>query len=97
MSDGHAPDRISSGYESGRGPAPQFIVAEISKNWPGDIDDLLSMRFEDVLGVNQQRGYRLHSWRLSRVRVGRTLNETIIAVFERSAIPSTPQESAADG
>jgi hypothetical protein len=75
------PDRISAGYEDRPGRLPQTIVAEVSKNWPGDPEDLLSMRFEEVIEVNRERGYQLQSWHLSRVYVEEALNETIIAVF----------------
>lgn len=67
---------------------PPFIVAEVSKNWtmgesiePG----LLCQRFESVINVNKERGYLLHSFTLHRLMTTPdTLNETIIAVFERA-------------
>jgi hypothetical protein len=67
-----------------------FIVAEVSKNWPENDHDgmprLLSERFEAVIERNLQRGYRLHSWRLSQWSPEPGyLNETIIAVFTRSS------------
>jgi hypothetical protein len=67
----------------------KFIVAEISKNWPEEdipgMRRLLAERFEDVIAHNLARGYRLHSWRLDRFSLEPgTLNETIIAVFERT-------------
>lgn len=64
-----------------------MIVAEISKNY---IDGqpvtrpLLSEQFERAIAVNRERGYRLHSWRLSRVAFDAEINETIIAVFEKA-------------
>jgi hypothetical protein len=73
--------------------APEFIVAEVSKNWKGkfpsggkvDFQDMLSGRFERVIARNLQRGYRLHSFRLHRLMTEPDcLNETIIAVFQKS-------------
>jgi hypothetical protein len=63
-----------------------MIVAEISKNWnEAATPDTLSQRFERVIAVNEARGFRLHSWRLSRVvEPEGTINETIVAVFEPS-------------
>lgn len=66
----------------------RFIVAEVSRNWPG-AGTLLSERFEAMIEVNLLRGYTLHSWHLNRVETGAeipgetVLNETIVAVFER--------------
>lgn len=68
----------------------KMIVAEITKNWPwseGVDPTLLSQRFEQVIEVNDKRGFRLNSWRLSCLHVpaGRKpegIVETIIAVFE---------------
>lgn len=69
---------------------PMFIVAEVSKNWPLEGTFLLSQGFEQVIETNHQRGYRLHSWRMSRVVLSNPgqlysgdINETIIAVFEK--------------
>jgi len=66
----------------------QFVVAEISKNW---IDGqslekgLLAERFEAVIELNRQRGYRLQSFSLHRLMTGpNAMNETIVAVFERN-------------
>jgi hypothetical protein len=67
----------------------EFIVAEISKNWPDEFAPgmrwLLAERFEDVINANYARGYALYSWKLSRLADAETgaLNETIIAVFRR--------------
>ena len=65
----------------------RFIVAEVSKN---SIDGrqrepgLLAERFERVLEVNHQRGYRLLTFSLHRLMVRPDeMNETIVAVFER--------------
>lgn len=46
---------------------------------------LLSERFEEVINTNHARGYKLTDWKLSRWhdRQRDTLNETIIAIFER--------------
>lgn len=66
-----------------------FIVAEISKNWvngwPADGRNVpISEIFEEVLNVNHRRGYRLLSFQLHRVNPDpESLNETIVAVFER--------------
>lgn len=45
----------------------------------------LGQRFEDVINVNHARGYKLIDWKLNRWsdRNRGTLNETIIAIFER--------------
>lgn len=66
----------------------QFIVAEISKNWADGQEvapsGLLCQQFEKVIEVNLGRGYRLHSFQLHRLMTDpRTMNETIVAVFER--------------
>lgn len=67
----------------------QFIVAELSKNWvngyPYDGCQItISQLFEQVLNVNGARGYRLLSFQLHRVCPdAESLNETIIAAFER--------------
>lgn len=71
-----------------------FIVAEVSKNWVNGYEvepGLLAERFEEVIEVNRQRGYRLHSFQLHRVMVAqRQLNETIVAVFELKTVDSRP-------
>jgi hypothetical protein len=62
---------------------PRFLVAELSRNWPHGKGLLLSQRFEAAIETNHRRGYKLHSWRLSRINnANGELNETIIAVFE---------------
>jgi len=66
----------------------RFIVAEISKNWNikevNYPDTLMSQDFEKVLEVNLERGYRLHSYKLSQIMSSQdNMLETIIAVFER--------------
>jgi hypothetical protein len=66
-----------------------FIVAEISKNWrngdevvPGS--GLLAQQFEQVINVNNERGYRLWSFQINRLMTSPCeMNETIIAVFVR--------------
>ena len=65
-----------------------FIVAEVSKNWPEQDDELgmprlLSQRFERVINVNWSRGYKLQSWQLNRLVSQDAINETIVAVFAR--------------
>jgi hypothetical protein len=69
-------------------PETQFIVAEVSKNW---IDGhsltpmLIAESFERVIETNRQRGYRLLTFSLHRLMVGENeMNETIVAVFERT-------------
>lgn len=77
---------------------PEFIVAEVSKNWaggrvPSDGKDHIAKQFEHVIGVNLGRGYVLYSWQLHRMTVPSSdprvhipvLNETIVAVFRRPA------------
>ena len=65
---------------------PTFIVAEISKTWPGP-PPLLSKLFEDVIAVNLARGYILFKFALTSVsspfaeREEPWRQETIIAVF----------------
>jgi len=65
-----------------------FIVAEISKNWLGGLEQqpgsgLLAERFEHVIAHNRARGYRLHQFQLHRIMTAPDgMNETIIAVFE---------------
>ena len=65
--------------------SPEFIVAEVSKNWPEESPGLLSERFEEVIETNRLRGYVLHTFALDRTPSpqGDALNETIIAVFRR--------------
>lgn len=76
-------------------PAPDqtdapFIVAEVSKNWIAGSEVTptgpLSFQFDCVINVNAARGYRLVTFQLHRLLTGSdTMNETIIAVFERRA------------
>jgi hypothetical protein len=69
----------------------RFIVAEVSKNWiagreltPGS--GLLAEQFERVIAHNHTRGYRLLTFQLHRLMTQPDeLNETIIAVFERTS------------
>jgi len=76
----------------------QFIVAEVSKNWidggeatPGT--GLLAEQFERIIELNRRRGYQLHSFQMHRMFfTPGTLNETVIAVFEK--IKKTGQEDA---
>lgn len=68
---------------------PPFIVAEVSKNWRGGAEvtptGLLATQFERVIEVNRKRGYRLLTFALHRLMTAPDeMNETIIAVFERS-------------
>ena len=63
----------------------EMIVAEVSKSWPAVITepiDIISKRFEEVIRVNRERGYKLNSWQLSAASPSRGIMvETIIAVF----------------
>jgi hypothetical protein len=63
----------------------RFIVAEVTKNWDGDTDissELLSQKFELVINVNAERGYKLIDWKLTSLSDVNLLTETIIAIFE---------------
>lgn len=62
----------------------RFIVAEVSKKWTNQtpVNDLLCQRFEAIININSERGYRLIDWKISSVIVEGDLNETIIAIFE---------------
>lgn len=65
----------------------KFIVAEVSKNWQvGDTanTDLLSQRFETVINTNLSRGYKLVDWKTSVFVHNEIVNETIIAIFEKT-------------
>lgn len=62
-------------------------VEEISRTYrfegpPDEDGPTLGEAFERVLTTYFHEGYRLQSWRLSRVVIGHVLDETIIAVFE---------------
>ncbi len=67
-----------------------YIVAEVSKNWrdgaevlPGS--GLLAEQFEEILFVNAARGYRLLHFSIHRLMTTpEELNETLIAVFEKT-------------
>ncbi len=71
-----------------KAPMNQFIVGEVSKNWIDGVSlepGLLCQQFEAMIERNRTRGYRLHSFSLHRqMTKPLELNETIIAVFERS-------------
>jgi hypothetical protein len=68
---------------------PQFIVGEVSKNWPdpGAPPGFVNKLFEDMINANYERGYELHSFQLNRFALEyaepNNMNETIIAVFKR--------------
>ena len=77
-----------------------FIVAEISKSYvdgaPVSGSAPLAVSFEMVINKNHERGYRLVSFQLHRMMTrADELNETIIAVFERTAAarPEVARES----
>lgn len=76
----------------------EFIVAEVTKNWPGPAfrpdsptGGVIANQFERAIEFNRRRGYELHSWQLHRMMVPNpdtrvhllTMNETIVAVFRR--------------
>lgn len=62
----------------------RFIVAEITKNWNNQtpVRDLLCERFEAVININSERGYRLIDWKITSAANNDILTETIIAIFE---------------
>jgi hypothetical protein len=62
----------------------RFIVAEITKNWDNQtpVNDLLCQRFEAVININLERGYRLFDWKIMTAVNNNVLTETIIAIFE---------------
>lgn len=65
------------------------IVAEVSCNYPApEGASTLSQLFEEVIGVNEGRGYVLRDWQLSRVVTGGVINETIVAVFTLTELHS---------
>jgi hypothetical protein len=79
-------------------PTTPFIVSEISKNWhagkPMAKTPLIAQQFEILIEFNRQRGYRLHSFQLHRLMTDpKTMNESLIAVFERVVIRDTPKET----
>lgn len=68
------------------------IVAEVSVNWPQQTPTpdlvkptatgVISNRFENVIAHNEQRGYKLESWKFSQVCLDKDhMVETIVAVF----------------
>ena len=63
------------------------IVAEISRNWTQEnkheIQHSVSRKFENVIEVNLQRGYKLDNWKFNTIVVEGEMNETIIAVFTK--------------
>lgn len=65
----------------------KYIVAEVTKNWTKEtlVSDLLSQKFERVINVNFERGYKLTEWKISQVfsPTTDTFTETIIAIFEK--------------
>lgn len=65
-----------------------MIVSEASCNWVDGSkpDKTISRLFEEIISINESRGYGLHSWQLSRVSTVINdvvaINETIVAVFK---------------
>ena len=68
----------------------RFIVAEVTKNWePGTPPiDLISQKFEAVINVNAERGYKLTDWKYNTVTNGEVLTELILAIFELNDVPA---------
>ena len=64
----------------------KFIVAEASKSWVAGMlpTETLSQRFEAIINLNHNRGYKLTDWKLSQVCNDAVLTETIIAIFEKT-------------
>lgn len=62
----------------------RYIVAEITKNWDKEtpVNDLLCQRFEAVININSERGYKLIDWKITSCVNNNILTETIIAIFE---------------
>jgi predicted transcriptional regulator len=68
----------------------RFIVAEVTKNWDKDTPptDLISQKFEAVINVNHERGYKLIEWKYNTVVNGDYLTELIIAIFQINDVPA---------
>ena len=70
---------------------PETIVAEISNSWPKQHEvvpqDYIGHKFEKVIRVNREHGYRLVSWRFRQSFTAdeSSMSETIIAVFEKES------------
>lgn len=86
---------VNAAVDHGILPDPldrNIIVAEISVTWPKEniAGGLLANRFEDVIAINQKRGFVLLDWKMSSTMVPTRppnpqyqLIETIIATFKR--------------
>jgi hypothetical protein len=69
----------------------KMIVAEVSKSWESDNEArepgnlaLLSEKFEMVIKRNAERGYVLHSWKMTACcPIQGLMTETIVAVFRQ--------------
>ena len=69
----------------------KMIVAEVSKSWDSDNEDrvpgdsaILSQRFEAVIERNAERGYVLHSWKMTACcPIKGLMTETIVAIFQQ--------------
>jgi len=69
----------------------RFIVAEVTKNWERGTTstaDLISHKFEAVINVNAERGYKLIEWKYNTVIYEDILTELIIAIFELNDVPA---------
>lgn len=71
----------------------RFIVGEVTCNWQnGTLVEpslgLMCQRFENLIAVNLDRGYVLHSFNLHQLAEGYSrMHETIVAVFELVGTP----------
>lgn len=68
---------------------PLRIVAEVFVTWPQPVDtpaDIIARRFEEVISVNNARGYVLESWQFRNVASAdmARMTATIVAVFVRN-------------
>lgn len=63
----------------------KYIVAEASKNWAQNpsLDDLISHKFEKIININLERGYKLIDWKMTTTISDGVMSETIIAIFEK--------------
>jgi hypothetical protein len=77
---------------------PRMIVAEISVNWTNEQGGPpISTRFEEMIAIQEDRGYRLHSFTLHQLLAAPDrMTETIIAVFERVTVIGVPPEPPAE-
>lgn len=93
------PQTLASKDTKGQPVFAPMIVAEVTKNWvEGEVPStpILCQRFEQIIRHNNDRGYRLHDWKMTTLYkpagqavLGEGSNqpacmtETIVAIFER--------------